>query len=50
MGKHTITPTTPETSTTRWSSWHDVVTARHEFQQARLRVAIEDDGDTEEYL
>ncbi|PYG01678.1 hypothetical protein SAMN05216184_101137 [Georgenia satyanarayanai] len=50
MGKRPITSTTPETTTTRRSPWHDVVAAQHELQQARLRVAIEDDGDIEEYL
>ncbi len=50
MGKQPITSTTPETTTGRTSSWRDVVAAQYELQQARLRVTIEDDGDTEEHL
>ncbi|PYG00141.1 hypothetical protein SAMN05216184_10480 [Georgenia satyanarayanai] len=50
MGRQPITSTTKQTATTRTSSWRDIVAAQYELQQARLRITIEDDGDTEEHL
>ncbi|WP_193311434.1 hypothetical protein [Georgenia satyanarayanai] len=50
MGEQPMSAATSQASAARASSWRDVVAAQYEFQQARLRVAIEDDGGTEEHL